>query len=159
MIKLYKKEKGEILYWETWENDDGTHTIHWGKVGDKGKSTKIQKSLFKSADRKIAILIEEKIEQGYEEIDIEKHDILLIEYKVDEFGNEADLEKRYELQDKMDETLGWTGIGHCDGGSIGSGTMEVCCFVVDFNISKKVIQEDLKNTKFSDYTRIYKENE
>jgi hypothetical protein len=57
----------------------------------------------------------------------------------------------------MDETLGWTGLGHCDGGSIGSGTMEVCCLVVDFQIAKKVIQKDLAKTEFSDYSRIFEE--
>jgi len=59
----------------------------------------------------------------------------------------------------MNETLGWTGLGNCDGGNIGSGTMEVCCFVVDFELAKKVIEIDLKNTEFADYTRIYNEDE
>jgi hypothetical protein len=73
-------------------------------------------------------------------------------------GCGEDVEKRHRLQERMDETLGWTGLGHCDGGSIGSGTMEVCCYVVDFEIAKKVIENDLKGTEFEDYTRIYDEN-
>ena len=73
-------------------------------------------------------------------------------------GNDNDLEKRVKLEERMNETLGWTGLGLCDGGSIGSGTMEICNFVVDFNIAKNVIENDLKNTEFSDYTRIYDEN-
>ena len=45
-------------------------------------------------------------------------------------------------------------------GSIGSGTMEVGCIVVDFDIAKKVIEEKLKDTEFADYSRIFKmENE
>ena len=43
------------------------------------------------------------------------------------------------------------------GGSIGSGTMEVCCFVVDFELAKTVIEADLKDTEFADFTRIYDE--
>lgn len=39
--------------------------------------------------------------------------------------------------------LGWTGLGHVDGGSIGSGTMEVGCEVVDF-----------ENSEFRDYKEI-----
>lgn len=74
-------------------------------------------------------------------------------------GTPEDVDKRYELQERMDETLGWTGLGHCDGGSIGSGSMEVCCFVVDFEVAKRVIAEDLKGTEFEDYSRIYDENE
>ena len=69
----------------------------------------------------------------------------------------ADLDKRHHFQDRMAETLGWTGLGHRDGGSIGSGTMEVCCFVVDFDIAKEVIQKDLEGTPFGDYSRIYEE--
>jgi hypothetical protein len=88
---------------------------------------------------------------------MESHSVLLIEYEVDGFGSKGDLEKRYRLQDRMGETLGWTGLGNCDGGSIGSGTMEVCCFVVDFQVAKQVIASDLKNTEFSDYTKIYEE--
>ena len=57
----------------------------------------------------------------------------------------------------MNETLGWAGLGHCDGGSIGSDTMEVCCFVVDFDIAKSVIEADLQGTEFADFTRIYDE--
>jgi hypothetical protein len=48
--------------------------------------------------------------------------------------------------------------GICDVGSIGSGTMEVCCFVVDFEIGRKVIEDDLKCTEFGYYTRIYDQN-
>ncbi len=35
--------------------------------------------------------------------------------------------------------------------------MEVCCYVVDFKIAKRVIADDLKKTKFADYSRIYDE--
>ena len=92
---------------------------------------------------------------GYSEFDENKLSFLEIEYKIDGFGSEEDLDKRHKLEDRMNETLGWTGLGHTDGGSIGSGTMEVGCIVVDFEIAKKVIIEDLKNTEFENYTRIF----
>jgi hypothetical protein len=72
-------------------------------------------------------------------------------------GTPADLEKRHKLEDRLNETLGWTGIGHCDGGSIGSGTMEACCLVVDFEAAKRVIEADLPGTEFADFSRIYVE--
>ena len=70
----------------------------------------------------------------------------------------ADLDKRHKLEDKMNEVLGWTGLGHCDGGSIGSGSMEACCFVVDFDVAKNVIEKILKGTELENYTKIYDEN-
>jgi hypothetical protein len=34
--------------------------------------------------------------------------------------------------------------------------MEVGCMVVDFDVAKKVIIEDLKNTEFENFSRIFK---
>ncbi|EMK3326064.1 hypothetical protein V8035_004546, partial [Vibrio vulnificus] len=96
------------------------------------------------------------IESGYQQAEHEY--TLLIEYEVDGLGTSDALDKRAKLQDRMNETLGWTGLGHCDGGSIGSGTMEVCNYVVDFEVAKIVIENDLKGTEFDNYTRIYDEN-
>lgn len=56
----------------------------------------------------------------------------------------------------LNESLGWTGLGCCDGGSIGSGTMEACCYVVDFE--RDVLTKELAETRHGDYTRIYDED-
>ena len=72
-------------------------------------------------------------------------------------GTVTDLERRHAMEERMRELMGWTGLGTCDGGSIGSGTMEVCCFVVDFETAKRVIEHDLRGTEFEDYSRIYDE--
>jgi hypothetical protein len=159
MLKLYKFTPDSKQYWETWDNLDGTHTVHWGTLGEKGESTIIQKS----AGRKPEILIQQEIDglmaEGYRPITVDERRTLLIEYTVDGGGNDEDLQKRHRLEDRMSETLGWTGLGHCDGGSIGSGTMEVCCFVADFEIAKTVVAADLEGTEFADYSRIYDEDE
>ena len=36
--------------------------------------------------------------------------------------------------------------------------MEVCNFVVDFDVAKAVIEKDLAGTEFANYTRIFDEN-
>jgi hypothetical protein len=157
MLKLYKFTDQEKLYWETWDNDDGTHTVHWGVLGTRGDSKTIKSSLLKKATRIIQNEIDQMVSTGYAPFDDDEF-ILLIEYKIDGMGTTEDLDKRHRLQERMSETLGWTGLGNCDGGSIGSGTMEVCNFVVDFELAKKVIEEDLAGTEFEDYARIYDEN-
>lgn len=73
-------------------------------------------------------------------------------------GIEGNLEKRHRLETRMNETLGWAGLGECDGGSIGSGSMEVCTFVVDFDVAKALIAQDLAGSEFANYTRIFGEN-
>ncbi len=158
MLKLYKLTEKKKEYWETWENDDGSHMVHWGTLGTEGESKTIKSSFLKKATDVIQKVINKKIEDGFVSIDFEDHYTLLIEYSIEGMGNEKDVEKRHELEDRMNQTLGWAGLGVCDGGSSGSGTMEVCNFVVDFELAKIIIENDLKDTKFSDYTRIYDEN-
>ncbi len=158
VLKLYKLTDSEKLYWETWDNDDGTHTIHWGELGTEGQSKTVKSSLLKKATDVIQKEIDGLVSSGYRPIDPEDHVTLLIEYTVNDMGSGEDVEKRHRLEDRMNGTLGWTGLGACDGGSIGSGTMEVCSFVVDFELAKNVIAANLKGTEFANYTRIYDEN-
>ena len=159
MLKLYKLIDDQLHYWETWNKDAKTGIIHWGIVGERGTQRDVYSGIFSGFEKIVQKEINKNLAKGYQPIDIDDHYTLLIEFKVDGFGDAADVDKRTQLQNRMSQTLGWTGLGHCDGGSIGSGTMEVCCYVVDFDIAKQVIEEDLKNTPFNDYLRIFDENE
>ncbi len=155
MIKLYKNIDSKLHYWETWDKDTKTGIVHWGEIGSKGLNKEIKSGLFENYATKIRKEMEQKIKEEYSEFDNENYAFLEIEYKIDGFGTEEDLDKRHRLEGQMDEILGWTGLGHTDGGSIGSGTMEVGCMVVDFEVAKKVVEESLKNTEFENYTRIF----
>jgi len=159
MLKLYKLGPQEKLYWETWEADDGGHVVHYGELGTKGATKHLPGANAGAGGPTLREEVKQALEQGYKEISLDKHEVALIEFRIDGMGTNEDLEKRYRLQDRMDETLGWTGLGHCDGGSIGSGTMEVCCIVVDFELAQAVIAADLEGTEFGDFHRIYREGE
>lgn len=124
-------------------------------MGTTGESKNVKNSLFKKAEKVIQKEIDNKVNDGFSPSDEEY--TLLVEYAVDGFGTSEDLDKRNRLIDRLNEILGWTGLGHCDGGSIGSGTMEVCNYVVDFEVAKRVIDAELKGTEFENYTRIYDE--
>lgn len=128
MLKLYKDTPEGLVYWETWENDR-THTIHWGKVGEVGDSKKLPISLFKNSKRVIRQEIKARRDEGYAER--EELDVLIIQFRLDNWGNSSDLERRQKIESLMNECLGWTGLGHCDGGDIGSGTINIFCLVVD----------------------------
>lgn len=156
MLKLYKLIDNELHYWETWNKDEKTAILHWGIVGQRGQDKEIKGGLFSNLRKTVQKEIDERLKEGYAEFDEDKVSFLEIEYKIDGFGTEQDLDKRHRLEGKLDEILGWTGLGHTDGGSIGSGTMEASCIVVDFEIAKKVIEEKLNDTEFADYSRIYK---
>ena len=155
MLKLYRFEDKKKEYWETWGNGDGSHTIHWGELGTRGQSKIVRSGFFIRAEKALQKEIEVAQKQGFCAIDIVEHRTLVIEYMFDVMGFAKDVEKRHRLEDRMNETLGWSGLGTCDGGSIGSGTMEVCARVVDFDVAKAVIERDLTGTEFENYTRIF----
>jgi len=158
MLKLYRFTQAKKEYWETWDNDDGSHTVHWGELGTRGESKTVKSGLLKKAEVAIQKEIDGRVADGFQPVDHEDHFTLLVEYAVDGMGTKEDVEKRHRLEDQMNDILGWTGLGNCDGGSIGSGTMEVCNFVVDFEIAKSVIEKALRGTEFENYTRIFDEN-
>jgi hypothetical protein len=156
MLKLYKRIKEDLHYHEAWAHGSKI-TEHWGKVGERGESTEHKRNKKLTEDKDIEHVLATALASGYKPIDEDNLIVLLIEYPIRGHGTVKDLDKRHALEDRMNETLGWTGLGHCDGGSIGSGTMEVCCFVIDFNIAKRIIEEDLKSTKFADFSQIIKQ--
>lgn len=156
MLKLYKFTDTKKEYWSTWDNADGTHTIHWGELGTPGEKEVVKGSFLKKAEKIIRKEADRKIASGFSLREDEY--TLLIEYAIEGIGTAADMEKRQRLEKRIDNTLEWTGLGNCDGGSINRGTMEVSNFVVDFETAKQVIEKDLKGTEFDNYTRIYDDN-
>ena len=158
MIKLYKRDaEGRLHYHEAWTTEDGI-TEHWGEIGTRGQSVDHPLRGDEDGDDALERVLAGARSEGFEEVDLDDHHVMLIEFTVDGMGNGAHVDKRHALEDRMNETLGWTGLGNCDGGSIGSGTMEVCCFVVDFEVARRVVTEDLEDTPFADYSRIYDES-
>jgi hypothetical protein len=156
MLKLYKYIDHQLHYWETWHEDETRAMVHWGIVGQRGEDKAIQGKSAADVRRAVQQETAERLQEGYAEWDEDELAYLELEYIIDGFGTDEDLDKRGRLEDHLDELLGWTGLGKVDGGSIGSGTMEVGCTVADFDIAKKVIEEDFKNTEFGNYSRIYR---
>lgn len=158
MLKLYRLTETEKQYWETWDDAEDSHLIHWGALGSRGETRALRSSASNDARAEIQKEINALLEVGFAPIPMEEHATLVVEYAVDGMGSDADLAKRHQLEERLNETLGWTGLGMCDGGSIGSGSMEVFSFVVDFDLAKRVIEQDLSDTGFGNYTRIYGED-
>jgi len=155
MIKLYLREGKRVArYHEAWA-EEKVLIDHSGEVGTKGVVRRVPREPGKSELAQLRAILAPARKLGYKAISPERHRLLLIEYRVRGMGSAKDLEKRHALQDRMDDVLGWRGLGHCDGGSIGSGTMECCCLVVDFDVAKKVIERNLRSTVYADYTRIH----
>ena len=155
MLKLYKRIGGVLHYHEAWE-DEGKIVEHWGKAGLKGKVIE-HAAPAKPSARAVKKLLKPALDSGYAPVPEDEMHIVMVEYAIKGFGSPADLKKRHKLEDHLNELLGWTGLGHCDGGSIGSGTMEACCLVVDAELAKRVLKSKLKGTRFGNFSRIFVE--
>jgi hypothetical protein len=162
--KLYKRIVGILHYEEAWTHE-GEVTRHWGKVGHKGKTTRTplegKRPTRTPLEGKrpydaVHEVLSKALARGFEEIPDEKLSGFIIQYRIDGMGTAGDLDKLHALQARMNQTLGWLGLGHCDGNNIGSGTMEVFCYVVDLDLAVKCAQKDLAGTPFADYSVIAK---
>src|SRR5688572_1608830 len=120
MIKLYKAVENGIAYHEAWLGDDCI-VEHWGSVGERGESREHPLDPEKPELENLRRVLTPALEAGFVEVPMEEHRTLVITYPVEGMGSAADVEKQGKLRARMDETLGWTGLGRCDGGSIGSG--------------------------------------
>lgn len=153
--KLYRFniEKKCLFYDEAWISGDQV-IEHVGQVGQLGKTVvhSLNPSLSLEANLQAVLLPATK--GGFSEIPMMDLSPLTIEYRPDELSDGL-LAKRHELEQRMNQLLGWLGLGFCDGGSIGAHSMEVFCRVVDFDIARDSIVRDLSDTLYGDYYRIF----
>lgn len=159
MLKLYKTLPDGIHYWEIWDNDDNTFTIHQGKLGDVGE-TEVYHPKGKGLpfDVLYAQHISKQQEMGYEEIDNPTELIFQYTYQTNEDPTQL-LEKRQYVESLLSDCLGWTGNGHCDGGDIGSGSMNIFCYVVDKDIALASTLEILEEEELLENLIVAYENE
>jgi predicted DNA-binding WGR domain protein len=142
MLKLYKAGNTP-RYWEAWSTTNEV-TIHWGNVGENGETREIQLRTGENPNSIIEREAKQPKSEGYRKISSSKLSRLVIQYQVDGMGSTNDLDKRIKVEELMNELLGWKGLGHCDGGDLGSGTMNVFCFVVDATKAVPQIVNTLK---------------
>ncbi|MCJ8015210.1 WGR domain-containing protein [Paenibacillus sp. KQZ6P-2] len=157
MIKLIKKDS-KLQYWEVWE-DGKTLIVHFGTVGDTGETEEINLSLIQKAKKVMEKLAKEKVNNGFEFLDEDKLIQLVVQYSYEEGEMEATLNKRHFVEDLMNECLGWTGNGSCDGGDIGSGTANIINYVINVDEALRAIIEVLTNNNLLENVKIAYLNE
>jgi len=54
---------------------------------------------------------------------------VIVQYRIDGHGRGSDHDKRVAVENLLGEFLEESDLGYCDGGDIGSGTMNIFCFV------------------------------
>lgn len=148
-----KQGENETIYWEVWQ-DGRTLIIHYGTVGDTGKTEEKKLPMFQRAEKVMEDLAEEKVNEGFEYLEEDELKELVVQYSYKENEMQAVLELRHCDEELMNECLGWTGNGSCDGGDIGSGTANIFNYVVDVEKAARTIIEELKNNNLLESAKI-----
>ncbi len=151
MYKVYKRDGDQMFYHEVWE-EDGVVIEHFGEVGEAGETKQHEIPKGSDEDRVMESLMRPAAMKGFEEIDDEDLIRFNVEIEPTGKGGEADLTRRHELEDRLDDLLGETGLGHCDGGETSRDALAAFCFVVDELIGQEVVNADLGGT--DDFQRI-----
>lgn len=152
LFKLYRNEQGQLLYREAWIDDSNTVSDHRGQCGAQGT---VQTHAFSNPSDARTFYNGLKADgqtAGYSIIPETAHDQIIVDLPGD--MSVALTERRHALEALIDETLGWTGLGHCDGGEIGDGKASVFSLVVDYDAAATVLREALARSPFSDFSAI-----
>lgn len=142
LLKLYKREEDTTLYWEAWDEDDQI-VIHFGELGQMGETTNIPINEFEPPDAAIQRQADEARAAGFFEIEHEDLYELIVQYPAEK-GEPQDFEEfANKVGDVLNDCLGWTGLGHCDGNEIGNGVINVFSYVVDAKVASEPVINEL----------------
>lgn len=155
LLKFYQRIEGRLHYHEIWIRER-TVVEHCGICGERGQAHERAVADNSQASELVKELKRKARAKGFRPIPRSRHATLVIEYPADGTGGTDDLQRRHQIEDFLDQQIGWLGLGHCDGGSSGSGTMEVFCIVVDFELAKTSLARELSRSSFGGFQRMYR---
>ena len=142
MTPLYKSIKGRLHYWEAWKRNTKIWA-HSGWLGHWGRVDKLPMNPGETEKRAIARYTKElAVAKGYAPLEAELKQ-LVVQYAIEVENTDF----REEIYGILNNNLGWTGNGSCDGGDIGSGTVNLFCDVVDPALAVKSVVIELKKAK------------
>ncbi|MGA7873642.1 MAG: hypothetical protein WCA22_22375, partial [Candidatus Binatus sp.] len=91
---------------------------------------------------------ETKEQVSFDETSEDEMDRIVVQYRIEGHGNGQDHDKRVAVEKILEECLSEGDLGNCDGGDIGSGTINVFCFVSDAEKAREPILQTLRNNGF-----------
>lgn len=141
MIKLYKRQPKETRYFEVWLNDDNKSlTIHTGIVGDIGLTEDVIYDEEGDLPVKIAMkqLVAAQKEMGYDTVKLTEL-VIQYSYNLEKENYKKVVSIKGQVEDLLNECLGWTGNGHCEDSDAENNVVNLFCYVVDKVIAVETI--------------------
>lgn len=142
MFKLYKKdENGQArAYYEVWAEPARRRIIeHWGVVGEAGETQVHRIWLFGGLETQFEKIMAPARAQGFQELALGEHQTLIVALTD---RDEAPTEQEAgAAADRINEILGWIGLGFCDEDRIVGNRIELTCRVVGSALAKTKLGE------------------
>lgn len=149
LMKLYRRIEGVLHYREAWRRELNLFE-HWGICGESGDTRETAYADSGTLEHAFRKFEGEARSDGFRPIPNSKHTQLIAQFQLTDAPTNTDPDAfRHALEDHMDQVLGGLGLGHCDGGAIGSGTLEAFCLVVDIKTALRVLPQHVEGTPFS----------
>lgn len=153
---LYKRIDGVLRYRSAWSKP-GVICECEGIAGELAALHETSLLAGADAQKLVVDALDQARREGYAQLDINAYARLLVEHEVGRACTEQDADERIILEYRIGDVLDQTGLGGTSGGEMWPASLEVFCFVADFEIARRVIAADLLGTKYSK-ARIYEED-
>ena len=153
MFRLYKSDEDGIprAYYEVWAEPARRRIIeHWGVVGEPGETEVHRIWFFGGLDAQFEKIRAPARAQGFEALPRGRYhplNVSAVSKTGEDISDDADA-----FADRINEILGWTGLGDCHSASWREDALIAECDTVDFEICKQVLVESLKSdVAFEDF--------
>jgi predicted DNA-binding WGR domain protein len=153
VLKLYRSDAGEVVYWEVWDSGDSSLTVHWGRTGTTGESKEVSLEHGEDAEERITTEASQMLAGGYREWPEDELATIVVQYPLERHKRvKKGIEKRMNaIELRVNETLGWTGLGHCADvdysveftAGVELGQLTVIARAVDAAMALEAIRTDL----------------
>lgn len=143
MVKLYKEENGTIHYFEIWIDEENTLTSHEGILGEIGETESFaEPDSPEYLPPRIAMAKAIKTYQDLGYSEVFKQTELIIQYPLSTKNKYTIINEQAEAVEAcLNNCLGWTGNGHCDGNDLNDEAATFFCYVIDKDIAIETILE------------------
>ncbi|MEL8055559.1 MAG: hypothetical protein AAGK66_05360 [Pseudomonadota bacterium] len=143
MFRLYKRDKENELraYYEVWAEPARRRIIeHWGVVGEAGETETHRIWFFGGLEKQFEKIMAPARAQGFEEIALGDYETLIVM-----FTDQDDVPTPQEsasVADRINEILGWTGLGFCHSDEVSGKDIDLTCRVIDAGLARGLIQTE-----------------
>ncbi|MEM9054908.1 MAG: hypothetical protein AAGB16_06245 [Pseudomonadota bacterium] len=151
MFRLYKRdETGRVIaYHEAWAEPRRRRIVeHWGALGDAGQTEVHRIWIFRSLEQQFEAILGPARGIGFGVLEPGDYQTLTISY-----GPETNIEAD-QAADRINEILGWTGLGYCEDDAADAEGLSIICRVVDFDMAQTALSDALAGSDFDGYSHI-----